>query len=80
MGNKEWDEVPRSMAREGGFCLNSLKIKRARWVVRLTAIYTVEENWSDGLELAPGIMRDTPGSSALLPSELRIASLAMNKG
>jgi hypothetical protein len=68
------------MAREGGFCLNSLKIERARWVVRLTAIYTVEENWSDGLELTPGIMRDTPGSSALLPSELRIASLTMNKG
>jgi hypothetical protein len=80
MGNKERDEVPRSMAREGGFCLNSLKIKRARWVVRLTAIYTVEENWSDGLEVAPRIMCDTPGSSDLLPSELRIASLAMNKG
>jgi hypothetical protein len=38
------DEYSRSAAREGDFCPNSLKIERARWMVRHLASCTIEEN------------------------------------
>jgi hypothetical protein len=63
--NEGQDESPRSVAREGDFYFNSLKIERARWAVRHTAIYTVKGNRSDGSEPASGIVRGMLGASAL---------------
>jgi hypothetical protein len=43
-GQWGWDEYSRSAAREGNFCPNLLKIKRARWTVQHLARCTVKEN------------------------------------
>jgi hypothetical protein len=80
MCNSRWDELPRSVAREGDFCLNSLKIGRVRWAVWHTAIYTMKESRRDGSKLMPGIMCGMLHASAFSPHEPCNVPLAMNRG
>jgi hypothetical protein len=77
-GQQGREEYSRSPAREGDFCPNSLKIEKARWMVRHLASCIVKENPSGVLEPMTGIMSGVLGTSAFSPSEPRNAPLTAN--
>jgi hypothetical protein len=72
------DEYSRSAVREDDFCPNSLKIKRARWMVHHLGSCTVEENQSGILEPTTRIMCGVLGTSAFSPFKPCNAPLTVN--